>query len=89
MHGAEEAHCSMVQGEASCDGILWVRIRAEATGLDKDLYICGVYVQPKQRKKARVMQPVDPFDIGMPSSEISCTSASVGSSSVAGTSMRG
>jgi hypothetical protein len=44
---AYAACCSVVPGVTSCDGLLWVRIEAAATGLARDLYIAGVYVQPK------------------------------------------
>ena len=57
---AFKSHTSVVQGISSCDGVLWVRIGPEATGLPKDLYICGVYVQPKLKKKTRDVYTPDP-----------------------------
>ena len=60
---AYKSHCSVVQGVSSCDGVLWVRIGTEATGLTSDLYICGVYVQPKLRKESMDVYTPDPFGI--------------------------
>ena len=60
---AYKSHCSVVQGITPCDGVLWVRVGTEATGLPSDLFVCGVYVQPKLRKESTDVYAPDPFVI--------------------------